>query len=193
MTELLTTKCPGCGTVLHASRIETCGQCGSALHWKDEDLEALQVEALRAEAVALQQEVEQLKSEVESRRLRARRAVELLRETFKLRPGCKMVDDAAEDACAEYSQAREVSPAAECVALWLALPAWSRMERCRRLRKDGGGIAADCLEVITDLGSVLDALRHYHRLVCGLFDGHDVAFDKLTAEWRRLVEARNDG
>ena len=46
------------------------------------------------------------RAEVEQRRLRAARAVELLRAAFTLRPDCGMVDDAAEDARAEVKRLR---------------------------------------------------------------------------------------
>jgi hypothetical protein len=60
-----------------------------------------------------------LRAHAESRRLRAKRAVELLRETFTLRTNCNMVDDAAEDACAEVARLRH--PFSECVTRWQAM------------------------------------------------------------------------
>ena len=56
----------------------------------------------------------------------------------------------------------------ECFKLWRALPMYARTERLQRLRDDGGGIAADCLErlgaaklcastkVLEAVGEVLD-------------------------------------
>ena len=48
-----------------------------------------------------------LKTDHEQRRLRAKSAVERLRDTFPLRINCNKVDDAAEDACKQFEQQRQ--------------------------------------------------------------------------------------
>ena len=48
-------------------------------------------------------DLDAVRAELEARRLRSARATELLRASFSVRADCKLVDEAAEDACAELA------------------------------------------------------------------------------------------
>lgn len=77
------------------------------------------IEGTAAWLTQVREAVEALCVDAEQRRLRARDAVELLRESFKLRTNCNMVDDAAEDACAQIKRLRH--PYSKCVEQWQAM------------------------------------------------------------------------
>jgi hypothetical protein len=64
--------------------------------------EAFELEPVCTCGAALRQELEALKLAHDNRKRRVANALEMLRETFTLRPGCNAIEDAAEDACADY-------------------------------------------------------------------------------------------